>query len=58
MDHPSRSLEDSSDECSVVCEGLMKEISEGNNINNWTRNYSCDILVKCVPFLPLSLELS
>lgn len=34
MDHPSRSLEDSSDECSVVCEGLMKEISEGNNINN------------------------
>lgn len=43
-------MEDSSDKFSRDYVGPNKEISEGGNINinNWPRNYSCDIFAKNV----------
>jgi hypothetical protein len=41
-------LEVSSAENNVDYGGLAQELSEGNNIKNWTRDYFCDILAKSV----------
>ena len=40
--HASRSLEDNNAETSV------ENVSAGNNISNWARDYLCDVLAKNV----------
>lgn len=42
--HYSRNLEDGSARSKAVCGGLAQEVSEGNNINNWARGHSGNIL--------------
>lgn len=46
MGHPSRSLEDRRAESYVVCGGQDQEVSEGNNISSYIRDWSYDNLVK------------
>lgn len=53
--HPSKCLEDSSAESNVGYEGLTQCVSEGNSINNWATDLSCNSLAKDVTALfPLS----
>lgn len=42
--HDSRNLEDGSARSNAVCRGLAQEVSEGNNVNNWARGHSGNIL--------------
>lgn len=41
-DHSNRSLEDSSAEGNVDCQGQTQEVSGGNNISKWSSSHSCD----------------
>lgn len=38
------SLEDGSARSKAVCAGLAQEVSKGNNISNWARGHSGNIL--------------
>jgi hypothetical protein len=54
VDHANKIIEDSGTESNRKYEYLAQEVSEENTISKYTRNHSCDILVKiCGCFLPL-----
>lgn len=48
MGHPSRNLNDNSDEGNVNYKGPVQETRERSNISKWARDYSCGTLVKNV----------
>ena len=48
MGHLSMIMEDSSVKINKEYVGPEKEISEGGNVNNWPRNYFCNIFAKNV----------
>jgi hypothetical protein len=48
MDLNSRSMGDSGAESNVDSDDPTQEVSEEKNINQWPRDYSCDILAKTV----------
>lgn len=55
MGHPRRSMESDSAKSNVNSRGPAQEASKGNNISNWDRDHSCEILAKNVAaFFPLS----
>ena len=48
MVHLNRSMEDSDDECDLSSGCLNQVVSEVKNVSMWSKNRSCDILVKNV----------
>lgn len=53
MNHPNRSWEDNNGESNMDYGGPDGEVSEGNNINNWAKDYCFNILVNNVAVILL-----
>lgn len=45
----TRSLKDNTTECNEDYGGKTQEISQGNNISNWARDNSCDMVATFLP---------